>query len=132
METVGAHSDHAWWIINAIEDGDIVGGTSEITFAEILVKPLERGTHDLVEAYEQMIVAGANFELSPITLDILKDAARLRTQHRSLRLPDAVHVATAQRLSCTFFVTEDRRIRLPQNMKRMPVGPFALDDILAR
>src|SRR2546422_1741263 len=42
-----SHSDHAWWIIHAIEEGEIVGATSEITLAEVLVKPMELGDLEL-------------------------------------------------------------------------------------
>ena len=62
FEHVGAHSDHAWWIFQAIEAGEIAGATSELTLAEVLVKPLERDAADLAEGYENMIVSGSHFE----------------------------------------------------------------------
>jgi hypothetical protein len=49
FEHVGARSDHAWWIMRAIERGEIAAGTSEITLAEVLVKPFEVGATDLVD-----------------------------------------------------------------------------------
>jgi predicted nucleic acid-binding protein len=47
FEHVGAYSDHAWWIIRAIETGEIAAGTSELTLAEVLVKPFEVGAPEL-------------------------------------------------------------------------------------
>jgi predicted nucleic acid-binding protein len=131
FEHGGAGSDHAWWIIRAIETGDIEAGTSEITLAEVLVKPLERGQSDLVGAYEKMISPGSRFEVMPVRRDILVGAAGLRARRNSLRLPDAVHVVTAQALACRFFVSGGRRVPMPEGMRILTVNPFTLDDILA-
>ena len=129
FEHVGAHSDHAWWIFRAIEAGEIAAGTSEITLAEVLVKPLELGTTDLGDGYERMMVSGSNFEVLPVRRDILVDAATLRARRTSIRLPDAVHIATAQALSCGFFISDDRRLPMPDGIRILAVTPFTLDDI---
>ena len=130
FENVGAHSDHAWWIIHAIENGEIIGATSEMTLAEILVKPLEIGNTELAAGYEEMINTAPGFEVLPVRRDILVNAAGLRAQRSSIRLPDAVHIATASALSCSFFVSDDRRLPLPEGIKLLPVNPFTLDDIV--
>lgn len=132
FENAGARSDHAWWIMLAIENGEIVGATSEITLAELLVKPIELGAAELAAAYEQTIAPGANFEVMPVRREILIEAAGIRARRSSIRLPDAVHIASAQALSCPFFVSDDLRLPLPEDIKLVPVGPFALDDILRR
>lgn len=130
FEHAGAHSDHAWWIIGAIQDGEIAGATSEITLAELLVKPIERGATELATVYQTTIVAGPNFEMSSVDRDILVRAARIRASRASIKLPDAIHIATAQALSCSFFVSGDRRLPLPEGLRLLPVSPFTLDDIL--
>jgi predicted nucleic acid-binding protein len=129
FEHIGAHSDHAWWIIRAIESGEIAAGTSEITLAEVLVKPFEVGATDLADGYERMIVSGSNFEVLPVRRDILVGAAALRVRRTSTRLPDAVHIATAQALSCRFFISDDRRLPMPDGIRMLTVNPFTLDDI---
>lgn len=130
FEHAGAHSDHAWWIMRAIENGEIAAGTSELTLAEVLVKPLEVGATDLAEGYERMMMSGSNFEVLPIRRDILIGAAALRARRTSIRLPDAVHIATAQALSCGFFISDDRRLPMPDGLRVLTVNPFTLDDIL--
>jgi predicted nucleic acid-binding protein len=130
MENPGAHSDHAWWIINAIEESQIVGVTSEITLAEILVKPIELGDRDLAAAYEQMIVSNANFEVLQVGREILIGAAQMRARRSSIRLPDAIHVATALATHCSHFVSDDQRLHSIDSLKMLPVNPFTLDDIL--
>ena len=131
MENPGAHSDHAWWIINAVEEGRITAVTSEITLAEILVKPIELGDPDLVAAYEQMIVPSANFEVMQVRRDILVEAAQIRARRNSIRLPDAIHIATALASSCSRFVSDDQQLHSIDNLKAFSVNPFTVDDILA-
>lgn len=130
FENAGARSDHAWWILDAVETGELKAVTSEITLAEILVKPIELGADDLCSAYEQVFVSGPNFEVCPVERRILIEAARIRAGRKSIRLPDAVHIATAARRGCTYFLSGDTRLRLPQDMKQVFLGPFTLDDIV--
>ena len=113
FEHAGARSDHAWWILEAIEEGEIVGATSEITLAEVLVKPQESGAADLASAYEKMISPGPNFEVLPVRRELLVAAAGIRARRSSVRLPDAGHIATAQQLGCAAFVSDDRRLGVP-------------------
>jgi predicted nucleic acid-binding protein len=129
FEHVGAHSDHAWWIIRAVEGGEIEAGTSEITLAEVLVKPFEVGATDLAKGYQSIMVSGTNFEVLPVRRDILVKAATLRARRASIRLPDAVHIATAQALSCGFFISDDRRLPMPDGIRMLAVNPFTLDDL---
>jgi predicted nucleic acid-binding protein len=131
FENPGAHSDHAWWIIDAIEQGEIFGATSELTLGEILVKPIELGKHDLAEGYEKMIVSATGFDVLPIGRSILISAARMRAQRKSLRLPDAIHLATAKASACSFVVSDDSRLPSIDDIKILSVTPFTLDDITA-
>lgn len=129
FEHAGARSDHAWWILEAVEDGEIVGATSEITLAEVLVRPVEHRATDLATAYEKMILSGPNFEVLPVRRDVLIAAAGIRAGRSSIRLPDAVHIATAQALACAAFVSDDRRLRIPEGMKLLDLNAFTLDDV---
>jgi predicted nucleic acid-binding protein len=130
FENPGSRSDHAWWIIEAIENGEIVGATSELTLAEVLVKPIELGDVQLVDGYERMIAPGPGFEVLPVQRAVLLDAARLRARRASLRLPDAIHVASARAMSCRFIVSNDSRLTAIDDLKTLPLSPFTLDDIL--
>jgi predicted nucleic acid-binding protein len=129
FEHEGAHSDHAWWILDAIEGGEIRGGTSEITLAELLVKPIERGATDLASAYDTMIVSGPGFEVLPVRRDILVSAAGIRATRPSVKLPDALHLASARALNCGVFISDDLRLKVPEGMRLLAVTPFTLDDI---
>lgn len=132
FEQAGARSDHAWWILDAVEEGEITGVTSEITLAEILVKPLERRAVDLASAYEKMIAPGPNFDVLPVRRDILIKAAAIRSGRQSVRLPDAIHIASAESSDCMFFVTDDRRLKVSDRMTLLGLTAFTLEDVLRR
>jgi predicted nucleic acid-binding protein len=129
FEHAGAHSDHAWWILVAIEKGEIVGATSEATLAEVLVKPMQRGAEELAAAYDEMIVPGPNFEVLPVGRDVLVKAAGIRAGRPATRLPDAIHIASALAMNCMALVSADRRINVPDGLMLLEVSPFTLDDI---
>ena len=128
-ESIGAVSDHACWLMEAAERGEIVVATSELTLAELLVKPVETGDQELAEGYKQMLTTSRVFQVAPVRRDILIESAKLRAQSGGLRLPDAIHLATARALGCSAMVTGDRRMRSP-DLSILPLGPFTLDDIL--
>ena len=129
FEHTGANSDHAWWILDAIERQEIAGATSELTLAEVLVNPLEAGAADLAASYEKIIAPSQGFEVASISREILVGAATLRARRKAMRLPDAIHVATARALSCGYFVSDDRRLPLPEGIRLLAVNAFTLDDI---
>ena len=125
-ETTGARSDHAWWLLDSVENGDLRAVTSELTLAELLVRPLREGAADLADAYRSIIRAASSFELVAVSRDVLIAAAQLRADHRALKLPDAIHVATAVRQLCQAFVTDDRRMSLPSGMSLLELGPHTV------
>ncbi|MGH6768446.1 MAG: type II toxin-antitoxin system VapC family toxin [Xanthobacteraceae bacterium] len=131
FETQGAHSDHAWWILNAIEGGDLFGVTSELTLAEILVGPMQDGDDELVQRYQDIISPAECFEVGTVTRAVLIEAGTLRSARRAMRLPDAIHVASARIGGCRFIVSDDRRMSFAPEMQVVPLGPFALDIIRA-
>jgi predicted nucleic acid-binding protein len=74
-------------------------------YAEILVRPLQRGSDNAVEAFIDAIGA----TIVPIDRVIARRAAQLRGAHRALRLPDAISLATAL-VANAEYVTLDRRL----------------------
>lgn len=100
--------------------------TSELTLLETLVHPLRNGDTTLQAAYERLLLGTPEVTLLPMTLDVLREAARLRAAHPGLRTPDALHAATALLAGCALFLTNDAGFR------RIPGLPLAiLDEVLA-
>lgn len=108
-------------LFEAIESGRIKAVTSDLTIAEVLAKPLELGREDLVEVYRDLIERSGHIILVPIDRPLLVEAARLRAS-LALRLPDAIHVASAVHSGCAAFVTNDRRLSLPPTVRRIELG----------
>jgi predicted nucleic acid-binding protein len=128
-ESRTARSDHAWWILNAIEDGEFVGTTSELTLAEVLVKPIEDGDEDMVRRYKEIIMPSRELDVLIVDREVLAEAAVMRTMRKSLKLPDAIHVASARRAGCAHIVSDDRRLPFAPGLEVVQLGPYALDVI---
>jgi predicted nucleic acid-binding protein len=93
-------------IIENLEEGKFRGVASELTLLELTVKPLQLGRQDVADDYEVLLDYFPNFELVPISREILLEAAALRARQR-LRTPDAIQIATGLRTGATLAVTND-------------------------
>ena len=99
--------------------------SSELVLMETWVGPLKAGDQALVNAYEQLFHQPQT-RLIPITLPVLREAARLRAT-TNVRTPDALHAATALQAGCALFVTNDIGFRA---VAGLPV--VILNDLLER
>ncbi len=84
--------------------------TSEITLAELLVLPLRQKDERLTSVYQRWVKSDSLVVSKAVDRDILFAAAGLRADDGSLRLPDAIHLATAMRFGCRMFLTFDARL----------------------
>ncbi len=84
--------------------------TSELSLAEVLVKPFQADSVPDQEAYQALLSENGLMEVVPIDRDILVAAAKLRAKQKIL-LPDAIHTATATQAACDYFLTNDHRLR---------------------
>jgi predicted nucleic acid-binding protein len=99
-----------------IDERRIEAVTSEFTLAECLVKPFADKDIFAVERYNSFLSEQSGFPVIPVTRQILLSAAQLRAE-TGLKLPDAIHVATAKWAGCIAFVTGDRRIKHGNSMR---------------
>lgn len=65
-------------------------------YAEVLVDPWRHGPEAV--AVVRRFVRELGIRIEPLTADIAEGAARLRARYRTLRLPDALVIATAEAL----------------------------------
>lgn len=101
----------------ALEDGRFTAVTSELSLAEVLVKPFELGREDVAAAYTELLTPSERLAVLPVDRAILSEAARQRAT-LGMRLPDAIHVATALAAGCELFLTNDRRLKLPPGLAK--------------
>jgi predicted nucleic acid-binding protein len=131
-ETRGARSDHAWWILDAVEANEFLAVTSELTLAEVLVGPLQDGDEELAGHYHDIVSSDDGLDVAPVDRNVLIEAAMLRSFSRTLKLPDAIHVATARLRGCSFVVSDDRRLPSMPGTTIVQLGPHALDVMRAQ
>ncbi|MCB1441367.1 MAG: PIN domain-containing protein, partial [Nitratireductor sp.] len=80
--------------------------TSELTLAESLVKPMADRDAELAERYFRVLAPQSGIEVREVSREVLILAARIRAEKR-VKLPDAIHLATAQATGCDRFVSND-------------------------
>lgn len=82
--------------------------TSELTLAEVLGPGRHRSTSEEVKRiYFDLMASSGIIELYPIDREILLETPRLRGLAR-LKLIDGIHLATAVKANCRFFVSRDQ------------------------
>lgn len=129
-ETDGERHRLAWRIMNAMENGRIHALTSEITLAEVLVRPVRDGGDDLIAIYTDVLRSGPGFTVLPVDRPVIIDAARIRAASPGVKLPDALHVATARLNGTSHFASFDRAVPLPTTIERLDATAERLDKIL--
>lgn len=79
---------------------------SASVYGEVMVRPLRRGTDAKVDEF----LAAIGAAVVGVDRGIARRAAQLRARHRSLRLPDALSLATALSSEAQL-LTLDQRLR---------------------
>ena len=85
-------------------------------YAESIVRPLQQGTDATVDEFFD----AAGISIVPIDRAVARRAAALRAEHQSLRLPDAMSLATAIVTDSTL-LTLDKKLR--QIARRVQPSP---------
>lgn len=85
--------------------------TSELSLAETLVRSIRNGDEHQEQAFNNALTSSGWLETVPVSRGILWAAASLRARHPSLKLPDAIHIATALSASCPHALTADTGLR---------------------
>ena len=118
IHILNSHQENAAHIavlVRLIVQQHIVLATSELSIAEVLVRPLASGNHEQRSEYER-IFNSAELSVLPINRAILIEAARLRGELK-IKLPDVIHVSTASAFAAMYLLTEDLGIRVPSGMQ---------------
>lgn len=117
FEDVGDFSQALVALFNAIDTGTFAAVTSELTLLEVLVKPIQNNNTDQQEIYTEALTSTDTLSVIPIERSILIQAAQIRGTTK-VKLPDAIHVATAISSQCTTFLTNDKQL---QTVTALPV-----------
>jgi predicted nucleic acid-binding protein len=114
--------------------------TSELTLAELFAPSWTKDGTPMAPStvkrrfYLNLIIWSGFIDLRPVTRAILIETADLRS-HARVKLPDAIHIVTAIKAGCAYFMSNDRDTRhLPEGIKQLspdPPGIRALMDALS-
>lgn len=113
VETPGRSLEDFARVLEAAGRHGIACMTSELSLAELLVKPLKDRDEALIAAYGGLVASAENaqFRTLAVSREILLRAALLRArQSAGLKLPDAIHLATAEASGFSHVVSADRRL----------------------
>lgn len=125
LEGYSAFRSELTLLFEQMQAGTLTGITSELTLAELLVKPCRDRDLAQQSRYKKAIANRKNFFIMPVLRDLLIDAADVRAKTQ-LKLPDAIHVATALRTNCTTLLTNDRQIK-----KLTDISVVLLSEVIA-
>ncbi len=89
--------------------------TSELTLAECLVKPYSEDDQVSVFKYEAYIKTSGFLKVKALPIGLLKKSAQCRAKYKN-KMPDSIHLATAINENCTVFVTNDIKLKTPDNI----------------
>lgn len=78
--------------------------------AEMLVRPIRKASVLEQKIYTEAITSTDGLVVVPVNRSILIRAVEIRASTK-LKLPDAIHAATAITSGCTTFLTNDKQFR---------------------
>lgn len=104
-------------VLASVEAGKYNACFSVIGIVELLTGPKALGLPNVAEDYKQRLQRFPNLEILDIGHAVVDIASDLCAKYR-LRVPDAIHIATAISCGATFFVTNDRALK---KVKEIPV-----------
>ena len=98
--------DHLQPLLAAAHHHQLTLMTSHLSVLECLVIPTRLHNNQLIRAcYEHLFES--DLVLLPITLDVIQAAVNFRAQFASLKVPDAIHLATATLYDAEAILTND-------------------------
>ena len=112
-------------LLRGLTEGKINAVTSELTLAEALVKPKRDANAKLAQAYQRFLLPTTTLRNVPISREILESAAGIRAIS-ALKLPDAIHLATAINQQCDSFLTNDEGFKSMAGVKVVLLSQLAI------
>ena len=92
-------------LLDLLDEGSLIGVTSELTLLETVVGPRKKGDPAAEVAFRKFLSILSPVEVRPIDTAVLERAVDLRLL--GLKTPDAIHVATGMLEGRDVFLTRD-------------------------
>ena len=123
IEDVAPYADLVEPIFRLLESGRTSAVTSTITLAEVLTKPLSDKNLQLVDEIKFTLKSLSTLSLIPVGEAIAEAAALIRARY-TLRLPDALQVASAIQGGATLFITNDGRFKKVEGIETVVLEDY--------
>lgn len=107
----------------AIENAEFQIFTSQIVFTEVLPVHVKANNEQKIQATIEFLSDSGAFNLVPAGREICIQSGFLRGL-AGMKTPDAIHVATAIHTGCDVFLTNDKRIKTPENIELLVLADF--------
>jgi predicted nucleic acid-binding protein len=114
LDIADAHHERARAALSENRTASLLMAAS--AYCEALVRPLASGRGDAVENFVEIL----RVEIVPADRAIGRRAAELRAQRRSLRLPDALVLATAQMRQAPLLSFDAKVMRVARELELAP------------
>jgi predicted nucleic acid-binding protein len=98
--------------------------TGGLAVAEVMIHPYRNGDATLIANFKNFFAQKNFLTIAEHPNDLLDMSAMLAGQ-RKMKLIDAIHVATAQKNGCTYFLTNDHGIKSSDNLEVIQLDDFA-------
>ena len=125
IEDVSPYADLLDPVFQQIKSGAMQAWTSTLTLAETLVVPYRKKDLVLIEKFETLLTQSSDLTTLPLTLDIARETAKIRSAFSSIKTPDAVQLATACVNGIDYFLTNDKNLKAFS-----PLQVVVLDDFI--
>lgn len=107
-------------IFEHIAENQLLVITSELSLAECLVKPVKDDNKEAITQFEQHMQTSSSMKVKAVSRGILRQSASVRAE-MGLKLPDAIHMATAIDQDCKTFISNDKKLKskAPEDMQQI-------------
>ncbi|MCB2263960.1 MAG: type II toxin-antitoxin system VapC family toxin [Candidatus Thiosymbion ectosymbiont of Robbea hypermnestra] len=97
--------------------------TSELTLCESLVQPFKVESTKGITTYRSFLEESGVFDLVAPNRDIFIQAAFLAGT-TTMKIPDAIHVATALESKCEIILTNDKKMKTPKGLEKILLSDY--------
>jgi predicted nucleic acid-binding protein len=116
-------SDAVQPLFEWIDEGVFRACTSQLTLTELLIKPWRDNLPDVIAAYQGLVLDSGSFSVFGLSEATFLLAAKVGGT-MGLRTPDALHLTVALEQRCSYFITNDKRIRSVPGLEVIQVSDW--------
>ena len=132
IEGAGTAREACLSLLDCGEDRPGLLATSLLTLSEVLVHPLRFSDPDLAGIYQDLITDSGRMNVAVIERAILVEAASIRANGHTTKLPDAIHLATACALDCSHVISDDQKLlAMAQTLGIAGIGLGAVQQLMS-